>query len=53
MCAGLRIVHIACPAPFVYMNEAHNSWVVVGERSGIDPFGQGTPAEQAFCNQHR
>ena len=53
MCPGVRIVHIACPAPFVYMNEAHNSWVVIGQGSGIDPFGQGSPTEQTSCNAHR
>jgi hypothetical protein len=50
---GAKIIHIACPAPFVYMNEAHNSWTLIGERSGIDPYGQGTRAEQAFCNAYR
>ncbi len=53
MCPGVRIVRIACPAPFVYMNEAHNSWVVIGQGSGIDPFGQGSPTEQTACNAHR
>jgi hypothetical protein len=46
-------VHIACPAPFVYMNEAHNSWVLTGQGRGIDPFGQGTPAQRAGCASHR
>ncbi|MGZ6907821.1 MAG: hypothetical protein ACXVJ7_09120 [Acidimicrobiia bacterium] len=53
MCPDVRIIHIACPAPFVYMNEAHNSWVVIGQASGIDPYGQGTGAERAFCDAHR
>jgi len=53
MCPGARIVHIACPAPFVYMNEAHNSWVLLGQRTGIDPYGQGTDAERAACASHR
>ena len=52
-CDGVRIIHIACPAPFVYMNEAHNSWTVIGQGSGIDPYGQGTPAEQAYCDGFR
>lgn len=52
-CDGVRIIHIACPAPFVYMNEAHNSWVVIGQGSGIDPFGQGTAAEQSYCDGFR
>jgi hypothetical protein len=53
MCPGRRVVHIACPAPFVYMNEAHNSWVLTGERSGVDPYGQGSDAERAACAPHR
>jgi hypothetical protein len=50
---GQKIIHIACPLPFVYMNEAHNSWTLVGAASGIDPYGQGRPAEQAYCNRLR
>jgi hypothetical protein len=50
---GQKIIHIACPLPFVYMNEAHNSWTLVGGGSGIDPHGQGTPAEQSYCNRLR
>lgn len=50
---GGRIIHIACPAPFVYQNEAHNSWALIGQRSGIDPYGQGGPAEQTFCDRYR
>jgi hypothetical protein len=52
-CEKQRFIRIACPAPFVYMNEAHNSWVLIGARSGIDPFGQGSAAEQAACAVHR
>ncbi len=52
-CDGVRIIHVACPAPFVYENEAHNSWTVIGQGSGIDPYGQGTAAEQAYCNGFR
>ncbi len=52
-CAGARFVRIACPAPFVFMNEAHNTWVVTGQRSGIDPYGQGSLAERAACAPHR
>jgi hypothetical protein len=52
-CPGLRIVHIACPAPFVYENEAHNTWTLTGQASGIDPYGQGTAAEQAACDRFR
>ena len=50
---GGRVIHIACPAPFVYQNEAHNSWALIGQRSGIDPYGQGSPAEQASCDRFR
>jgi hypothetical protein len=50
---GGRIIHIACPAPFVYMNEAHNSWALTGTRTGIDPYGQGSPTEQAYCDRLR
>jgi hypothetical protein len=53
MCEGQRYVRIACPAPFVYMNEAHNSWTLIGARSGIDPYGQGTASERAACASHR
>ena len=35
------------------MNEAHNSWTLTGTGSGIDPFGQGDPAQQAACNRMR
>jgi hypothetical protein len=52
-CDGVRIIHIACPAPFVFMNEAHNSWAVIGQGSGIDPYGQGSAAEQTACNRYR
>jgi hypothetical protein len=53
MCEGQRIIRIACPAPYVYMNEAHNSWVLIGVRTGIDPYGQGNAAERAACDPHR
>jgi hypothetical protein len=53
MCEGMRYIHIACPAPFVYENEAHNSWTLTGTGSGIDPYGQGTAAERAACASHR
>jgi hypothetical protein len=53
MCEGRRYIHIACPAPFVYMNEAHNSWTLTGTGSGIDPYGQGRDAERAACASHR
>ena len=50
---GGRVIHVACPAAFVYQNEAHNSWALIGEGAGIDPFGQGNPAERAFCDNFR
>lgn len=53
MCEGRRYIHIACPAPFVYMNEAHNSWTLIGQGSGIDPYGQGGAADRAACAPHR
>lgn len=52
-CPGVRFIRVACPAPFVYMNEAHNSWTLIGQGSGIDPYGQGNSAEQAQCNGFR
>ena len=50
---GQRFIHIVCPLPFVYMNEAHNSWTLLGQRSGIDPYGQGDAAEQQACSRLR
>jgi hypothetical protein len=38
-CAGQKIIAIAVPCPAAYMNEAHNSWVLTGHGSGIDPYG--------------
>ena len=38
-CAGQRIIAIAVPCPAAYMNEAHNSWVLIGQGTGIDPYG--------------
>ncbi len=52
-CEGKRLIRIACPAPFVYKNEATNSWTLTGTGKGIDPFGSGSPAEQAFCDRLR
>ncbi len=50
---GGRVIHIACPAPFVYENEAHNSWALIGQGARIDPYGQGSLAERAFCDRLR
>jgi hypothetical protein len=38
-CAGEKLIAIAVPCPAAYMNEAHNSWVLTGHGSGIDPYG--------------
>jgi hypothetical protein len=38
-CAGRKIIAIAVPCAAAYMNEAHNSWVLTGTGSGIDPYG--------------
>ncbi len=38
-CPNSRIIAIAVPCPAAYMNEAHNSYVLLGEASGIDPYG--------------
>ncbi len=38
-CTGL-LIEIAVPCPAAYMNEASNSWVLLGLRQGpIDPYG--------------
>lgn len=49
---GTKVIYIACPADFVYRNEAENSWVLTGGPGRIDAYGQGTPAEQATCNRY-
>lgn len=38
-CAGQKLITIAVPCAAAYMNEAHNSWVLTGTGSGIDPYG--------------
>lgn len=41
ICAESKHIQIACPAPFVYQNEASNSFVITGAKGGrIDPYGQ-------------
>jgi hypothetical protein len=37
--ASQRMIIIADPCPAAYMNEAENSWIVIGDRGAIDPFG--------------
>ena len=40
VCPGIRLIVISTVCTASYMNEAHNSWIVAGYRSGsIDPFG--------------
>lgn len=40
LCPGSAFIRIADPCPAAYMNEASNSWVLIGRRSGpIDPYG--------------
>ena len=40
LCAGAKLIAIATPCPAAYMNEASNSWVVVGKsNTAIDPYG--------------
>jgi hypothetical protein len=40
-CDQQRVITIADPCPAAYMNEASNSWVLMGESTApIDPYGQ-------------
>jgi hypothetical protein len=40
-CDEQRVITIADPCPAAYMNEASNSWVLMGESNApIDPYGQ-------------
>jgi len=40
-CDSLRLIEIADPCPAAYMNEASNSWVLLGVSDvPIDPYGQ-------------
>jgi hypothetical protein len=39
-CSLMRIIVIADPCPAAYMNEASNSWALMGESDApIDPYG--------------
>lgn len=39
-CSDMRLIVIADPCPAAYMNEASNSWAVMGESDApIDPYG--------------
>jgi hypothetical protein len=40
VCPGARLIAISVPCSAAYMNEASNSWVVLGESDApIDPYG--------------
>ena len=39
VCPGYGLIAISVPCAAAYMNEAHNSWVVLGDSTGIDPYG--------------
>jgi hypothetical protein len=40
VCSGTRVIAISIPCPAAYMNEASNSWVVLGEsKAPLDPYG--------------
>jgi hypothetical protein len=40
VCPGTLIIAISTPCPAAYMNEASNSWVVLGEsHAPLDPYG--------------
>lgn len=40
VCPGTKLIAISTPCPAAYMNEASNSWVVIGEsHAALDPYG--------------
>jgi hypothetical protein len=40
VCPNTRLIAITVPCPVAYMNEASNSWVLLGLRQApIDPYG--------------
>jgi hypothetical protein len=40
VCSGTKVIAISIPCPAAYMNEASNSWVVMGESDApLDPYG--------------
>jgi hypothetical protein len=40
VCPGTLVIAISTPCPAAYMNEASNSWVILGEKSApLDPYG--------------
>ena len=40
VCPGAEVIAISTPCPAAYMNEASNSWVLLGEsNASLDPYG--------------
>jgi hypothetical protein len=40
VCSGTKVIAISIPCPAAYMNEASNSWVILGESNApLDPYG--------------
>ncbi len=40
ICPGAKVIVISTPCPAAYMNEASNSWVILGEsKAALDPYG--------------
>jgi hypothetical protein len=40
ICPGAKVIAISIPCPAAYMNEASNSWVLLGEsHNALDPYG--------------
>jgi len=40
VCPDAKVIAISTPCPAAYMNEASNSWVVIGEsNAALDPYG--------------
>lgn len=40
VCPGAKVIAISVPCAAAYMNEASNSWVIIGEsNAAIDPYG--------------
>ena len=40
ICPGAKVIAISTPCPAAYMNEASNSWVLLGEsHNALDPYG--------------
>jgi hypothetical protein len=40
VCPGAMVIAISTPCPAAYMNEASNSWVIIGDsHAALDPYG--------------